>query len=61
MKFSLKIPIRYEDTNKIQTEFPRSGMHSRLENCNYFDTNIKRLNNKFIDISSSLKSSLQIK
>ena len=33
-KFSYKIPIRYEDINKIQTEFspsgkfPRSGMHN---------------------------------
>ena len=26
-KFSLKIPIRYEDINKKQTEFSPSGMH----------------------------------
>ena len=26
-KFNLKIPIHSEDINKIQTEFPRSGIH----------------------------------
>ena len=28
-----KIPIRYEDINKIQTEFPRSGMRRCHASC----------------------------
>ena len=27
-KFNLKIPTHSEDINKIQTTFPRSGMHN---------------------------------
>ena len=27
-KFSLKIPIRSEDMDKMQTEFPQSGLHN---------------------------------
>ena len=30
-KFNLKILIRSEDINKMQTEFPRSGMHIRIQ------------------------------